>query len=639
VAEAENKPAIRIHIDQQVVIEAVNGREEVEDATVATEITGFDVEGDSYILKGALSLAGFLRQADESGDLPDAFDDQDVFAAEEAAEAHVLPVHQRLPFVLQVPVAAQQSYQRETGILNVNPKIGQWNLHVLGEKTLHLRCELILQGLSGQEGYVFRCGSQEEGVAATRLDQLLEEETARGFIPPTAQIDEEFVPPFEPAWRAEEDLTGNEEANAQEDDWVIETPTARNEEPTGFDADEQEEDEREVVFTPDPTLNFPLPDANSDWIQQLQATDRFLSDISTPNNPINQGYYGQTPAVPFEHQQYEESAEVATPWRTEEPVAEFQPPVEVPQPYAVEDPYSQIRQQFQTNPVDEFQVEAYRAEQPEFLPNQPIELQPNAPVAAEFLNQWQQPTGDFNTGWQQPTVENTYETQREEDEDAFVVENVEPEHVVFDRYVEPERAETPAAPATPAGTLEPQAQPAATNESAEGTLAEYTFEDELPKPAPVIQMVPAEQETISAPAAATGPKISLAGKPREEMGQSVKLSAIFGENGLATREESAPFARESSSSHHHHHHHASDDGYEKVLVNPFATTDSIWGGMLSSAKESKTTMKFHIVQVEETLPALAERYSTSISDLLRANNMNQQDVEMGQILYIPTVRR
>ena len=148
MAEAENKPSIRIHIDQQVTIDAVNGREEVEDATVATEITGFDVEGDSYILKGALSLTGFLRQADESGELPDEFDDQDVFAAEAAAEAQLIPLHQRMPFVLQVPVAAQVQHQREAGILNVNPRIGQWNLHVLGEKTVHLRCELILQGLS-----------------------------------------------------------------------------------------------------------------------------------------------------------------------------------------------------------------------------------------------------------------------------------------------------------------------------------------------------------------------------------------------------------------------------------------------------------------------------------------------------------
>lgn len=624
MAEAENKPAIRIHIDQQVAIATVSGREEVEDATVATEITGFDVEGDSYILKGALSLSGFLRQGDESGELPDAFDDQDVFAVEAAAEAEVIPVHQRLPFVLQVPVAAQQSYQREAGILNVNPKIGQWNLHVLGEKTLHLRCELILQGLSGQEGYVFRCGTQEEGVAATRLDQLLEEETARGFIPPTAQIDDEFVPPFEPAWRAEEGLTGDEEANAQEDDWVIETPTAQI-----------EEDEREVVFTPDPTLNFPLPDAGSDWIKQLQATDRFLGDIATPHNPLNEGYYGQTPASPFEHQQYEEAEEVTpTPWRTEEPVVQFQPPVEVPQPYAVEDPYSQVRQQFQ--------ADAYRAQQPEFLPNQPIELQPNAPVSAEFLNQWQQPTSDFNTGWQQPTAQNTYEVQREDDdEDAFIIERDETEHVEAE-YFETVRAETPDAShksVSPVVTQVPQAQAADTDETAEGTLAEYTFEDELPRPTPVIQAVPVHQELdVTTPAAVTGPKISFAGKPREEMEPAVKLSAIFGENGMATREESAPFNRESSSSSHHHHHYAAQDDDETVLVKQF-TTDSIWGGMLSSAKESKTTMKFHVVQVEESLPALAERYSTSISDLLRANNMNQQDVETGQLIYIPTVRR
>jgi len=630
VAEVENnKPSIRIHIDQQVTIDAVRGAEEVEDVTVATDITGFDVEGDSYILKGALTLSGFLRQSTEGEELPDELDDQDVFAAEEAAEAHLIPVHQRLPFVVQVPVAAQQAHQRETGILNVNPKVGQWNLHVLGEKTLHLRCELILQGLSGNEGYVFRCGTQEEGVAATRLDQLLEEDVP-SFLPPTAQVEEEFVPPFETVWRAEEDSIENEADNVAEDDWVIETPAAMRTE-----HDEEEEAEREIVFTPDPAFQFPLPDPSSDWVKQLESTDRMFNDISTPGNPINPGNYYTAPQqnTPFEHQQHEEAELPAavTPWRAEEPV-EF-------------DPYAQVRGQFQTNDVNIFE-----AERSEFVPNQPIDLQPNAPLAEELINQWQAPTqdqvSDFTASWQQqPAPESVVngqvtdlvgEGRADDDEDAFIVEPQEPQAEVREEREaapEAEAVQEEAAPAEPAVEL--------TEAPAEEVVAEFTFEDEVQRPdSTELDVTPEPTPLVEKVAAATGPKISFTGKQREEIVEPpVKLSAIFGDSRepAALSRESSPHHAYQESSSHHHHESGSHKTYETVAVKPM-TKDSIWGGMLAAAKESKVTMKFHIVQVEENLPGLAERYDLSISDLLRANNMQNQEIDLGQILYIPTRR-
>jgi stage VI sporulation protein D len=56
-------------------------------------------------------------------------------------------------------------------------------------------------------------------------------------------------------------------------------------------------------------------------------------------------------------------------------------------------------------------------------------------------------------------------------------------------------------------------------------------------------------------------------------------------------------------------------------------------------QESKVTMKFRIVQEEDSLPDLAELYQTSVNDLVRVNNLQRQEVDRGQILYIPTRRR
>jgi len=293
VEQSENKPTIHIHLDQQVTIESVRGQEEVEDAAVATEITGFAVEDDLYVLRGALTFTGFLRQEEEgaAGELPDAFDDRDLFATEEeAAEAPVLPLHHSMPFVLQVPVEAQEVHQRENGVLNVNPKIGKWNLHVLGEQTVHVRAELIIQGLSAQGGYVFRCGTQEEGgTVASKLDHLLDQEESRPApVPAPAHSDEAFEPPFEPAWSLEQAEVRSAEAamqeaqEAQEEDWYIESPQAAVE-GVGEGREEEEETEgNEVVFTPDPALVFPMPEQGSAWARELEAAE---------------GSYGQAPPV------------------------------------------------------------------------------------------------------------------------------------------------------------------------------------------------------------------------------------------------------------------------------------------------------------------------------------------------------
>jgi hypothetical protein len=160
VSEADRNPAIRIHIDQQVYIDAILGHEEIEDATVVTEVVGFDRNETNYRLEGALVFSGYIRQAEEQELEVTSEDLQgDIGSALQDDEMTVQQIHCRMPFTLEVPVKAQRSE-----FINVVARVGTWNLSTLGPKWVHVRAELVVNGLTGEEGYRFRCGTQEEGI-------------------------------------------------------------------------------------------------------------------------------------------------------------------------------------------------------------------------------------------------------------------------------------------------------------------------------------------------------------------------------------------------------------------------------------------------------------------------------------------
>jgi hypothetical protein len=655
VSEADNRPSIRIHLDQQVTIEAVRGQEEVEDALVATEITGFTVEDDLYVLRGALSFSGFLRQEDPNarGEQLPALDDGDIFATDDAvAEAPVLPFHHRLPFLLQVPVQAQLAHQRENGILNVNPKIGQWNVHVLGEETVHLRAELIIQGLSAQEGYVFRCGSQEEGVAASKLDTLLDAEEARHpFTPPQAEETTEFEAPFEPAqWSIEEGANFAEHRSAaeevSEDDWVIESPaqeTAAHESFAPFaketvevaqvreesfaeESFAEEEADDEVVFTPDPRLVFPMPGPDSEWAKQLEAVDRAFGDAVR-----NQ----QLPYV--EPQSFEEAFEQA---------------------------------QTIVSSLQDQLGQGYR-------PGTGFDQVPVANLEELFGTVLSQQAGDqvFEQVTDQVDDEEEQAPRAEldqvSDEEAFVLEYTaeerheeEPvlEEIVLDGRTDPvevvetvaevQAFETPQVIEAAVDAHEaPAFQDAEQEEAERPVVAEYEFEDEVVVDGEFnANSVPEVVQNI-VPKAAVGPKLSVGGKMPELVESApIKLSTLLGDSPARVPESAslppaAQLIRESQSYSESPAYGAESAYYAGESQSAAVQTskgghnsDSIWGDILIG-QESKVTMKFRIVQEEDSLPDLAEIYQTSVNDLVRANNLQRQEVDRGQILYIPTRRR
>ncbi|ASS74925.1 hypothetical protein CIG75_07970 [Tumebacillus algifaecis] len=695
MSDAEMIPSIRIHVDQQLNVDAVSGSEDVEDATLATEITGFDVEDDAYVLKGALSFTGFLRQEDTAAlaeAIPDVLDDRDVFeAGDDVPEAHVLPLHHRLPFVLQVPVAAQQDYQRQHGILDVNPRIGTWNAHVLGEGTLHLRAELIIHGLSGGEGYVFRCGTQEEGVSAQKLDQLLDSDETRHYEAPKAEGDEEFEPPFAPVWTLEQaarhaEADTLEPYGSEEDEWVIESPVgtaAEQQEALGQEElYRQEEEDHDIVFTPDPSLVFPMPEPISDWSRQSET-----GELSVET--------GQTPAQPA--QTLSHDAEIRrAPYRFDSP-----PPIsfgfdQTPgsNPFTPPEPDFYGRQLFRPQEVNPSFHSEHRPLQVEQT-HQEAELgealesdveDENAFILEEVRNEGEavEMTGEEDLLPVEALDETEVLEAREVVEEAESFEATEVVEMVDSVPVEREEALPPLE--------EGESRP---------FEAEYQFEDEVSATPPLMQE-PKQFITI-------GPKLSVNSKQGEKLQEvsPIKLSTLLGDSRAPVGESSSsartpqvgshsessshspshspshtpshtpshshshssshtPSRSHSHSSSHapsHSHSHSHGDSYSQAYqkaesyahalhessVRPEESyvpvhtksreEDSFWSGVLTSHEDKKVTMKFKIVQVEDSLKGLADRYNTSVSDLLRANNLQDQVLDVGQILYIPAARR
>ncbi|MCL6636808.1 MAG: LysM peptidoglycan-binding domain-containing protein [Alicyclobacillus sp.] len=151
MSDVERAPVIRLNLDQEVFLEAVREGDTFEDATVATEVTSFDRNGDAYVLEGAVVFAGVLVPPGET-------DRRASPAWDPASVGATRFVQHRLPFLLRVPVRAQPR-----GLVNVASRITQWNIQVAAPQWLRVLADLQISGLNGQQGYHFQCGAQEAG--------------------------------------------------------------------------------------------------------------------------------------------------------------------------------------------------------------------------------------------------------------------------------------------------------------------------------------------------------------------------------------------------------------------------------------------------------------------------------------------
>ncbi len=147
MTEQDRAPLIRLPIDQEVYMDTVQEGTVVEDATVATEVVSFERVGDAYVLEGAIVFAGYISK--------EVANDMDEAVAEDGKVEHF---HQRLPFILRVPIQTQPR-----GILNVKSRLSGWQLSVAGRGWLRVEGDLQVAGLSGDDGYHFECGGQQLG--------------------------------------------------------------------------------------------------------------------------------------------------------------------------------------------------------------------------------------------------------------------------------------------------------------------------------------------------------------------------------------------------------------------------------------------------------------------------------------------
>ncbi|MBX6394949.1 MAG: LysM peptidoglycan-binding domain-containing protein [Alicyclobacillaceae bacterium] len=155
--DQKRQRTIQVRVDRQCEVPDLKGTESLEDMTMATEITSFAREGDAYVLQGYIEMIGFASSGD--GGWQDGWTQPEGFLFDAVTnEGGFRRIEQRLPYELRV-----RADDQESEVLRVKAKLGAWDVHLLGPGLLHIRADLIVEGLSGS-GYYFRCGDQEEGV-------------------------------------------------------------------------------------------------------------------------------------------------------------------------------------------------------------------------------------------------------------------------------------------------------------------------------------------------------------------------------------------------------------------------------------------------------------------------------------------
>lgn len=161
MSEFDRAPLIRLQIDQEIFQDAVQDGDEIDDATVATEVTSFERVGDAYVLEGAIVFAGYINRASSVSEDTESQAPAGIGHAETpqwGQSANGSALHNRLPFVLRVPVKSQPR-----GIVNVASRISAWQLQTVSSGWIRVVADLSIVGLSGAHGYHFECGSQEYG--------------------------------------------------------------------------------------------------------------------------------------------------------------------------------------------------------------------------------------------------------------------------------------------------------------------------------------------------------------------------------------------------------------------------------------------------------------------------------------------
>ena len=210
MSDMDRAPLIRAQVDQEVFVDTDQSGDQLEDATVATEVTSFERVGDAYVLEGAIVFEAYVRRAqngdNESGNHSGT--GLDNFDSEEAVVQHI---HHRMPFYLRVPMRSQPR-----GLVNVASRISNWHLTIAERGWVNVQADLTIVGLNGQQGYHFQCGAQEDG--ALWFDAALNDET------PNPQLASQFEEELMFRGTVEGNERDNDEVSEHKRDAVISDP-------------------------------------------------------------------------------------------------------------------------------------------------------------------------------------------------------------------------------------------------------------------------------------------------------------------------------------------------------------------------------------------------------------------------------
>lgn len=122
-------------------------------------------------------------------------------------------------------------------------------------------------------------------------------------------------------------------------------------------------------------------------------------------------------------------------------------------------------------------------------------------------------------------------------------------------------------------------------------------------------------------------RIAISGKPSYEEKSSVNITSIFSQASRAKQEAMALEAESSSSSSRHG---------SSANVSP-STREAMQNltSFVRRKEERSSQLKMCIIQRDETLEHISQRYSLPVSKIVEVNRLASEQLVAGQILYIP----
>lgn len=122
-------------------------------------------------------------------------------------------------------------------------------------------------------------------------------------------------------------------------------------------------------------------------------------------------------------------------------------------------------------------------------------------------------------------------------------------------------------------------------------------------------------------------RVAISGKPSQEERSNVNITSIFSQASRAKQEAMAMEAESSSSSSRHG---------SAANANP-STMEAMQNltSFVRKKEERSSQLKMCIIQRDETLEHISQRYSLPVSKIMEVNRLASEQLVAGQILYIP----